>query len=48
MLSRWVFSFDAARTARLADAFARGLRSSGVLATMKHFPGIGLAIRNTD
>ena len=28
----------------LADAFAAGLASSGVLATMKHFPGIGLAI----
>jgi beta-N-acetylhexosaminidase len=42
------FSADAARTARLADAFASGLQSSGVMATMKHFPGIGLAIRNTD
>ncbi len=43
-----VFSFDAAVTTRLADAFARGLRDAGVLATMKHFPGIGLATRNTD
>ena len=43
-----VFSFDAAVTTRLADAFARGLGDGGVLATMKHFPGIGLAIRNTD
>lgn len=42
------FSFSAKRTARLADAFASGLASSGVLATMKHFPGIGLATRNTD
>ncbi len=42
------FSFRAARTARLADAFAAGLASAGVLATMKHFPGIGLATRNTD
>jgi beta-N-acetylhexosaminidase len=42
------FSFDAERVAKLADAFAEGLASSGVLATMKHFPGIGLAIRNTD
>jgi len=42
------FSFLARRTARLADAFASGLASSGVMATMKHFPGIGLAIRNTD
>lgn len=43
-----VFSFDAAVTTRLADAFARGLADGGVLATMKHFPGIGLATRNTD
>jgi beta-N-acetylhexosaminidase len=42
------FSFDAGRTARLADAFAAGLRSRGVLATLKHFPGIGLATANTD
>lgn len=42
------FSLDAKRTARLADAFASGLASGGVLATMKHFPGIGLAVRNTD
>ncbi len=42
------FSFSADRTARLADAFASGLASTGVLATMKHFPGIGLATRNTD
>lgn len=43
-----VFSFDAAVTTRLATAFARGLSDGGVLATMKHFPGIGLATRNTD
>ncbi len=42
------FSFDAARTAALADAFASGLASEGVLPAMKHFPGIGLATRNTD
>jgi beta-N-acetylhexosaminidase len=42
------FSFDARRTATLAAAFASGLASRGVLATMKHFPGIGLAIENTD
>lgn len=42
------FSFDAKRTSRLADAFASGLASRGVLATMKHFPGIGMATRNTD
>ncbi len=43
-----VFSSDAATTTRLAAAFARGLAEGGVLATMKHFPGIGLATRNTD
>ena len=43
-----VFSYDADVTTRLADAFARGLGDAGVLATMKHFPGIGLATRNTD
>jgi beta-N-acetylhexosaminidase len=42
------FSFNAKRTAALADAFAAGLASRGILATMKHFPGIGLAKRNTD
>jgi beta-N-acetylhexosaminidase len=42
------FSFDAAKTALLADAFAAGLASKHVLATMKHFPGIGRTSRNTD
>jgi len=42
------FSFDASTTASLADAFASGLESKGVLATMKHFPGIGFASKNTD
>lgn len=42
------FGFDARVTARLADAFAMGLADSGVIATMKHFPGLGLAVRNTD
>ena len=45
---RRTFSFDAARTAVLANEFAIGLESSGVAATMKHFPGIGFATRNTD
>ena len=31
------------RTAVLADAFASGLESAGVLPSMKHFPGLGLA-----
>jgi beta-N-acetylhexosaminidase len=42
------FSFSSTRTARLADAFASGLESAGVLPAMKHFPGIGFATRNTD
>jgi beta-N-acetylhexosaminidase len=42
------FSFDAATTANLSNAFAVGLESQGVEATMKHFPGIGYAIDNTD
>jgi len=42
------FSADAALTARLADAFASGLQSAGVLPAMKHFPGIGFAAQNTD
>jgi beta-N-acetylhexosaminidase len=42
------WSFDAARTARLAGAFALGLAQSHALATMKHFPGLGLARANTD
>ena len=42
------FSFSAKSTAILADAFASGLESKGVAPTMKHFPGIGFATRNTD
>jgi len=42
------FSFSAETTSVLADAFASGLESTGVVPSMKHFPGIGLATRNTD
>lgn len=42
------FSFDATGVSTLANAFAAGLASNHVLATMKHFPGIGLATANTD
>ena len=42
------FSFSATRTALLADSFASGLESKGVVPAMKHFPGIGFATRNTD
>jgi beta-N-acetylhexosaminidase len=35
-------------TPQLAHAFAAGLDDGGVLATMKHFPGLAYATRNTD
>jgi beta-N-acetylhexosaminidase len=42
------WSRNASRTAWLALAFAQGLRMRSVLPTLKHFPGIGYATRNTD
>jgi beta-N-acetylhexosaminidase len=42
------FSFSATTTQALADAFAGGLESEGVMPSMKHFPGLGLATKNTD
>ena len=42
------FSKFVTRTAGLANAFASGLESAGVVPTMKHFPGLGFATRNTD
>jgi beta-N-acetylhexosaminidase len=42
------WSFSAATTSRLANAFGVGLGRGGALATMKHFPGLGLATKNTD
>jgi beta-N-acetylhexosaminidase len=42
------FSFGAETTSVLANAFASGLESEGVIPSMKHFPGIGLATSNTD
>jgi beta-N-acetylhexosaminidase len=42
------WSFGVATTTRLAGAFAAGLSDGGAIATMKHFPGIGFATRNTD
>jgi beta-N-acetylhexosaminidase len=45
---RRTWSFSAATTARLAQAFAAGLGDGGALAAMKHFPGLGLATSNTD
>jgi beta-N-acetylhexosaminidase len=45
---RRTWSFDAHTTARLATAFALGLADGHVLATMKHFPGLGLATADSD
>jgi beta-N-acetylhexosaminidase len=42
------WSFDSHTTARLATAFAAGLVDAHALATMKHFPGLGLATADTD
>jgi beta-N-acetylhexosaminidase len=42
------WSFDGKTTARLANAFALGLGDAHALATMKHFPGLGLATADTD
>src|SRR6185503_15473165 len=42
------WSFNAKTTARLAGAFALGLGDAHALATMKHFPGLGLATADTD
>ncbi len=42
------FSMSSATVSDLADAFAAGLEEGGVLPSMKHFPGIGPATRNTD
>jgi beta-N-acetylhexosaminidase len=42
------WSFDPEETARRVAEFALGLRDGRALATVKHFPGLGLARRNTD
>ena len=42
------FSMSPATVSELADAFAAGLEAGGVLPSLKHFPGIGLATQNTD
>ena len=42
------WSISAVKTALLADAFATGLESTGVGPSMKHFPGLAFATRNTD
>jgi beta-N-acetylhexosaminidase len=42
------FSRSSATVSQIADAFAAGLEAGGVLPSLKHFPGIGLATQNTD
>jgi beta-N-acetylhexosaminidase len=42
------YGFDEATVADKAGAFAAGMRASGVMPTLKHFPGLGRATQNTD
>lgn len=42
------FGEDAETVTRLGLAFAAGLKQEGVMATAKHFPGIGRSVLNTD
>ena len=42
------FGANPYRVARLVQAFGRGLQSRAVAATVKHFPGLGGATRNSD
>jgi beta-N-acetylhexosaminidase len=45
----FAYAFNTPGTvARYADAFARGVQSSHVAATAKHFPGVGSAAVDTD
>lgn len=42
------YGYDEATVAAKAGAFAVGMRDSGVLPTLKHFPGLGRVTGNTD
>lgn len=42
------FSHSRTWNSQLAGAFVGGLQASGIAATAKHFPGLGLASGNTD
>jgi beta-N-acetylhexosaminidase len=42
------WSESASQTSVLANAFAEGLEQGGVIPAMKHFPGLGYAVQNTD
>jgi beta-N-acetylhexosaminidase len=46
--ARRTFSDDPDVVSRMVTAFTEGLASQDVLATAKHFPGIGRVARNTD
>jgi beta-N-acetylhexosaminidase len=46
--ARRTYSADPRLVGQLAAAFAQGLADEGVVATVKHFPGIGRVTRNTD
>ena len=45
---RRTWSFNSSTTAWLALRFAQGLQAGHVIPTMKHFPGLGYATKNTD
>jgi beta-N-acetylhexosaminidase len=47
-LGERAYGTSAALVARVGAAFVSGVQQRGVAATAKHFPGIGLAPRNTD
>ena len=47
-LDHRTFGRTAPEVAQRACAFARGLGLAGVVATFKHFPGLGLAVQSTD
>lgn len=47
-VERRSFGPDPASVARSACAFARGLERGGVAYTLKHFPGLGDAVKSTD
>jgi beta-N-acetylhexosaminidase len=49
-ISRYYRSFGAqpANVTRKAGAFAAGLRASGIIPVLKHFPGIGFATPNSN
>jgi beta-N-acetylhexosaminidase len=42
------FSSDPQRVAEMVPAFIAGMRAGGIASTVKHFPGIGRIVGNTD